>query len=142
MANEAQGLIVCFSTTSANTTATAAAIEEVNSVNGPSGSANVIDVTHLRSAAKEKLIGLRDEGQLSIDLNYIATAANQIKLRDARANRTESNVALMFNDVGRTMAAMKGYVSGFAITGAVDSKITGTVTIEITGAVTWTTWTS
>lgn len=141
MALESQGMIVCFSTTTANTTAVAAAIEEVNSVNGPSGSANVIDVTHLRSTAKEKLIGLRDEGQISLDINFIATAANQIKLRESRAGRTQSNVALLFSDSGNTLAAMKCYVSGFAITGAVDAKMTGSVTIEINGPVTWTTYT-
>ncbi len=141
MALESQGMWVTFSTSSANNTATSAAIEEVNSVNGPSGSANVIDVTHLQSTAKEKLIGLRDEGQISLDINFIATAAIQTKLREARAARTESNIALLFNNTGRTMAAMKCFVSGFAISGAVDNKMTAAVTIEINGPVTWTTYT-
>jgi hypothetical protein len=57
MAMESQGVSVYFSTSSANSTAAAALVEQVVSFNGPSGSAGVIDVTHLGSTAKEKLIG-------------------------------------------------------------------------------------
>uniref|UniRef100_A0A6M3KKM0 Putative tail protein n=1 Tax=viral metagenome TaxID=1070528 RepID=A0A6M3KKM0_9ZZZZ len=141
MALEAQGSIVYFSTTSANTTAAAGAVEQVVSFNGPSGSAGVIDVTSLESTAKEKLIGLRDEGSISFDINFVATASVQTKMRDMRAARTLSNIAIAFNDVGKTLAGMKCYVSGFAISGAVDNKITASVQCEISGPVTWTTWT-
>jgi hypothetical protein len=141
MALEAQGSIVYFSSVAANTTAAASAVEQVVSFNGPSGSAGVIDVTSLGSTAKEKLIGLRDEGSISFDVNFIATAARQTKMRNARAARTESNIAIAFNDVGKTLAAMKCYVSGFAITGSVDNKVTASITCEINGPVTWTTWT-
>jgi len=142
MAFESQGMLFVFSTSSANSTAVAAAIEEVTSFSGPSGSASIIDVTHLDSTAKMKLVGLRDEGNLTLDLNFVATAAMQTKLREARAARTESNIAILFNDTGRTLAAMKCFVTGFSIGGSVDNKLTGSVTIEINGPVTWTTYTT
>lgn len=140
MAMESQGMYVCFSTSSATTTAVAAAVEQVNSVSGPSGSANVIDVTHLQSTAKEKLIGLRDEGQVTLDINFLASATNQQKLIDMRARRIQSGLALLFNDVNRSAAKMMCYVSGFSVNAAVDAKLTASVTIEIDGPVTWTTW--
>jgi len=142
MALESQGITMFFSTSTVGSTAAAAAIEEVNSFSGPSGSAGIIDVTHLLSTAKEKLIGLRDEGQVTLDLNFIATAAVQTKIRECRASRTECNLGIAFNDAGPTLAAMKCYVSGFSITGSVDNKVGAAVTLEINGPVTWTTYTS
>lgn len=141
MAMEAQGAMVFFSTTSANTTAAAGRVEQVVSFNGPSGSAGVIDVTHLGSTAKEKLIGLRDEGSIGFDVNFLATGAVQTKMRESRAARTLSNIAIAFNDTAKTLAAMECYVSGFAISGSVDNKITASIQCEINGPVTWTTYT-
>lgn len=141
MAFESQGILLVFSTSSANSTVVTAAIEEVTGFSGPSGSASIIDVTSLDSTAKMKLIGLRDEGNITIDLNFIATAAMQTKLRDSRAARTESNLSILFNDTGKTAAHMKCFVTGFTIGGSVDNKVTGSVTIEINGPVTWATYT-
>jgi predicted secreted protein len=142
MAYESQGIGIHFSTSSANDTSTAARIEEVISFTGPTGAAGVIDVTHLLSTAKEKLMGLRDEGNISFDINLIATASMQTKVREARAQRTESNVALALTDSTGTLLAMKCYVTGFSISGAVDGKLTGSVTMEINGPVTFTTFTA
>lgn len=141
MALESQGITIFFSTNTVASTAAAAAIEEVNSFTGPSGAAGIIDVTHLLSTAKEKLVGLRDEGQVSLDINFIATGAVQTKLRESRAARTKGNLGIAFSDTAKTIAKMKCYVSGFSITGSVDNKLAGAVTIEITGPVTWTTYT-
>jgi hypothetical protein len=44
-------------------------IPEIKSFTGPGGSATVIDVTDLQSVAKEKRMGLPDEGQLQITSN-------------------------------------------------------------------------
>lgn len=141
MAIESQGLIVFFSTTSANSTAAAAMLEQVNSVAGPSGAAAVIDVTHLQSTAKEKLLGLRDEGNITLDCNFLATGTVQNKMRDSRSQRTIANIGIGFNDTAKTMAAMECYVSGFSVNAGVDAKLTCAITCEINGPVTWTTYT-
>jgi len=141
MALESQGITIFFSTSTVSSTAAAAAIEEVNSFSGPTGSAGIIDVTHLLSTAKEKLVGLRDEGQISLDLNFIATGAVQTKLRECRAARTKSSIGIAFSDTAKTIAKAECYVSGFSITGSVDNKLAAAVTIELNGPVTWTTYT-
>ena len=70
MAFEAQGTEFFWSTnTTVASTSTSCMIGEITDFSGPGGQAAVIDVTNLNSTAKEKLVGLRDEGQLSLSLN-------------------------------------------------------------------------
>jgi hypothetical protein len=120
-------------------------IGEITGFNGPTGSANIIDVTNLNSTAKEKMIGLRDEGQLSLDLNLNASAeSNQMLLKTDRANRTLRKFDIKLTDIGTTSANhipsgmnFDAYVSGFAITGSVDNAVKASITLEITSAVKW-----
>lgn len=119
------------------------AIGQVKGFAGPTGAAAVIDVTHLQSTAKEKLIGLRDEGNVTLDLFYdpINATAQQIALRDDRANRTLQIFDIKFADQDAAATSYPSgmnfgaYVSNFSISAAVDNAITGSVTLEITSAV-------
>ena len=113
------------------------AVAEVVSFTGPGGSATVIDATHLASTAREKLMGLPDEGQFSMELNLVPSDAQQIALKDDRVNRTKRNFQLLLTDVGPTTLSFAGFVLEFSISGGVDDKITATITIEITDVVTW-----
>lgn len=110
-------------------------INNVTSFDGPSGSATVIDSTTLASVAKEKLMGLPDEGQFSFEFNYDPSDASHLALVTARAARTLKQFEIDFN--GTDVATFSGYVTNFSIQGAVDDLIGGAATIEITGAVTW-----
>jgi len=111
-------------------------IGEVVSHDGPGGSAAVYETTHLRSTAKEKKVGLPDEGQLTLAVNWcLATDHGQQEASEARKDRTEKNFKLTFSDL--STASFKGYVLGMSASGAVDDKVSGSITIEITGAVTW-----
>lgn len=125
--------------TAANGTITPLAwveIGEVVSHDGPGGSAAVYETTHLRSTAKEKKVGLPDEGQLTLAINWcLATDSGQQAASEARKDRTEKNFKLTFSDL--STASFKGYVLGMSASGAVDDKVSGSITIEITGAVTW-----
>jgi len=143
MAIESQGAIFFWSTTTAASTSTSHAVAEVVGFNGPTGSANVIDCSHLASTAKEKLIGLRDEGQVTLDVNFRPGTTAQDYLRNCRANRLMRKGVIQLNDntteVARTKVIFDAYVSGFSITGAVDQIVKGSVTLEITGACTFAT---
>ena len=98
-------------------------------------------MTHLLSTAKEKLVGLRDEGQVSMTLNLSFSDAGQIALRADRASRSRRKCVIKFNDsatdAARTKAIFDGYCMGFSVTGAVDNKVSANAVIEITGAVTY-----
>jgi predicted secreted protein len=137
MAVQSQGSVLYFSTTTA--LATAISIGSVAGFNGPSGSANVIDITHLGSTAKEKMMGLRDEGQISLDCIFDPANSGQTKLRECRAARTKSHFAIKMTDTAITMIDGDCYVTGFALSGRVDDKLSLSVTLEISGPVLYST---
>lgn len=143
MAIESQGAVFFWSTSTAASTSTSHAVAEVVGFNGPTGSANVIDASHLGSTAKEKLIGLRDEGQVTLDVNYRPGTTAQDYMRTCRAQRLMRKGVIQFNDNTTDAAKNKiifdAYVSGFSITGAVDQIVKGSITLEITGACTFAT---
>jgi hypothetical protein len=111
------------------------AIPEIKSFSGPSGSASVIDVTDLSSAAKEKRMGLADEGQIQFTINYIPENAVHAGLRSDRANRTLRDFQMQYTDDGDTIWEFSGFVTGFSVSGAVDGVVEAQVTIEISGAI-------
>lgn len=112
-------------------------IKEIKTFSGPSGSAAVIDVTDLSSLAKEKRMGLADEGQLSFTINYIPSDTQHALLRTKRASREETNFRMVFTDDSpSTTWTFGAFVTGFAVSGAVDGVVEANVTLEITGAIT------
>ena len=131
---ESQGVTLQYSTGSPTSFSN---IANVTGFSGPGGAASVIDITNLSSTAKEKLMGLPDEGQFTLDLNFDPDAASHIALRANRAARTRTEFKINFTDATPTTATFFGYVLGFQINGATDAAIKCSVTIEIDGAVAW-----
>ncbi len=112
-------------------------IPEVKSFSGPGGSAAVIDVTDLSSSAKEKRMGLSDEGQLQLTINYIPDNTVHQALRSDRAARSKVPFKITFTDATpATTWSFFAYVTGFSVSGAVDGVVEGQVTLEITGSIT------
>jgi len=143
MAIESQGTEFYWGDTTAYSTASTNLVGEVKSISGPSGSAGVIDITHLASLAKEKMIGLPDEGQITLEMNLATTSNSQMKMRVDRAARTMKAWVLKLADSTADGPKMRlkanGYVTGFSISGGVDDVVKCSATIEITGAVSWST---
>lgn len=111
-------------------------IPNVVSFSGPGGSAQVIDVTNLSSTAKEKRMGLADEGSLTLTLHYDPDNTVHDGLRTDRANRTRAQFRITFTDPTPTTWTFYGYVTGFSVQGGVDAVVEAQVTIEIDGAIT------
>jgi len=120
-------------------------IGEITDFTGPGGAAQVIDVTSLQSTAKEKLVGLRDEGQLSLTMNFNATDDGQTKLLADRAARQQRKYAIVFTDLSSGSSAypswcyFNGYAMQYSVSGAVDNKVTANAVIEINGPVVYST---
>lgn len=127
-----QGITIArFGTTTFET------IPNVVSFQGPGGQASVIDVTNLASTAKEKRVGLRDEGQLSLSLHFNPDDPVHIAMRADRAANTRRQYKITFTDT--TPAAtwtFYGYVTQFSVQGGVDAVVEASVTIEIDGSIT------
>jgi hypothetical protein len=130
---ESQG--VTIKCTVGSPTGTLTTIANVTGFNGPGGAASVIDITNLSSTAHEKLMGLPDEGQFTIDINYDPDNAAHIALRNARKTRTRVEFQVTLTDSTATVLTFWGYVLGFAISGGVDKQVTASITVEIDGPV-------
>jgi hypothetical protein len=110
------------------------ALGEVKAMDGPGGEAAVLDATHSRSTAKEKLMGLPDEGQIQLTVNYLSGDAGQDEFLEARAAQQLRDFKITFP--GGELLLFQGYAKGHKISGQVDQIVTATLTVEITGPVT------
>lgn len=97
------------------------------------GSAAVIDQTDFDSVAKEKAMGLPDEGQISINLIYLPKDPGQVALRAARGSRALTKFTLTLSD--GTKYALSGYVLTMERTAGQDDVVKASCNIEISGAV-------
>lgn len=112
------------------------AIAEFKNFAFGTGSASVIDVTDLSSAAKEKRMGLQDWGQCTFTLNYIPGNAQHAELLAAKGDRQPRNFRIAFTDTPATVYQFSAYVLSLPLSGSVDGVIESNVTLEITGDVT------
>ena len=132
---EAQGMLLQIG--SGSPTVTYTTIKEIKTFSGPGGSATVIDVTDLSSTAKEKRLGLADEGQLSFTINYIPKDTQHTLLRTNRDARTLTPFKLVFTDGSpKSTWSFNAFIQGFAVSGAVDGVVEANITLEITGSIT------
>lgn len=132
----AKGTVVSIGTTAADPSGdTFTAIGEVLSWDGPGGSASLIDVSHLQSTAKEKRKGLRDSGQVTMNVNCIFGDAGQQALVAAELEDDPFNFRIVYAD--GTQDDFKALVMQFRPAGGgVDEVVRAQVTLEVTGAVT------
>lgn len=112
------------------------AISEISNIDGPGGQANEIDVTDLDSTAKEFILGLQDEGDITIDINYIPGNTRHAALRADRSAGTQRNYRISFTDSPVTTWTFAALVKGFSISNGVDGKTTASVTLRVSGAIT------
>lgn len=131
---EAQGTLIEIGTTATDPASdTYIALGETLDFDGPGGSASIIDVTHLQSAAKEKKKGLHDSGQFSCNLNRVFSDAGQQRAFTAWKAKDAYNMRVTYPD--GTIHRFKSLVTQFRTNGSVDQVIKGSLTLEITGDV-------
>lgn len=113
-------------------------IPDVTNLNVRTGSAAVKDVTDLVSTAKEKRMGLPDEGQCTFTL-YLQPkelTLTHAELVAAKADRQSRGFKVTLTEASSpTTYTFSGYVLSMPISAGVDGVIESNVTVEITGAV-------
>jgi hypothetical protein len=132
---ESQGATLAISVGTSPTSFTT--IANVIDVSGPGGSASVIDITNLASVAREKRMGLPDEGQVTFNVQLDPDNATHQAVRDARKNRTECQFRITLTDSTPTTLIFNGFVLNFSVSLAVDDVVKASITIEVNGAVAW-----
>ena len=128
----------------ATPTETFTLIGEITSLNGPDESAEQIDVTSFDSTAREFRAALVDSGEVSFDMNFVGSDAQQQGLRaDIRAGTVRNfklilpDAALEANCSTCAFAAVVTALSG-PQAGGPDAAITQSCTLKVSGQPTWT----
>lgn len=112
-------------------------IAEVISFSGPGGEASEIDVTSLTSTGKEFRLGLKDEGNVTLDCLLVPGDAAQDGLKSDRSAGTVRNFKIVLPDASSTTLSFAALVKGFSISGGVDDVVKASISLRVTGAVTW-----
>lgn len=100
-----------------------------------SGAAAVLDASDLDSPAKEKVIGLPDEGSPKFTFNHLPLDAGQIALKAARSASTLNAFQLVLGGTTKTFG-FDAFVLTNEITGGVDTITEMATGMEISGPVT------
>jgi hypothetical protein len=113
-----------------------ALIGEMTDFSGLGGSASEIDVTHLGSSAREFVMGLKDSGSLTVEVQFQPGDVGQIFLRRRQDVLSVPTAFILgLSNPTATQVEFNAFVQGFSISGAVDEKVTASVTLRITGVV-------
>lgn len=102
-----------------------------------SGKAKEIDVTTLASTAKEYLPGLRDFGNLTLDLIRSEDDVGQTALATALAAQATETMVIVLPSGTLKTATFTCFVVSLSSDTASDEKVTGKCELRITGAVVW-----
>lgn len=109
------------------------ALANVSNISGPGLTRNVIDVTAHDSpdAWMESVGGLKDGGEVTIDLNY-DPAAHDSLIADL-SDEDPRNYKVVFPDSGATSWTFPGILTGFEVTAPIDDKLSASLTYKVAG---------
>lgn len=111
------------------------AVGNITTISGPNMTAATVDVTDHDSTWAEYVPGMKDAGEVTLDINFMSTVT-QRAVRDA-IGAAEAAYTIEFPD--GTVAAFSAIVTAFGMTaGGVNDKLSASITLKIDGAVTWT----
>lgn len=101
-----------------------------------------VEVTHYKSANREReyIAGLIENGEIQIEMNYVAGSATDLLISAAKAAGTTRNMVIV---VPTTVGASKKwqftfpcYVKGYERAIPLDDRLTAVMTVKVAGAVT------
>ena len=88
---ESQGIQIFWTGTAAFSTDSTLATGNLIDFDGPTGVAAKIDITDLDSTGKEYIMAVRDEGEISLSVNYDKSNLVQSVMFQNRGTRTRKN---------------------------------------------------
>lgn len=111
-------------------------VGEIIDMDRAAGERAEIDTTHLRSTAKEFLLGLKDAGTYTFSMNWLFDDAGQLALQTAEGSGDAYNFRVTYPSTDAlTFSGYVKSVSGPSL--GVDDKLSGSVNIKISGDVTF-----
>jgi predicted secreted protein len=110
------------------------AITNVSDISGFDGKATEIDTTSLTSAAKERVLGLQDWGQVTLSAFINLKEASHAALLAAKKDGKVRNFTVTLSDGSKL--AFAAFVTTFPIAAKVDAALTGSIVLTVTGDIT------
>lgn len=113
-------------------------VAEVTNISGPSESLETIDATHMTSpgARREYIASLLDSGEVSFDLNFLPSDANQNGVRNDISNRVRRRWQIVWTDESLTTYEFDGFVVQWEPSAQIDDKLAVSASLKVTGQVT------
>ena len=126
------------------TPGTYVAVGEVTAINGPSESYTVLDPTNMSDTRKRKALGLRDPGEISIDLHLNYGDAGQDRVRTNFAAKTSTlwRIVIPAGSAGggtssvQTTLSFTGFISRWNVGARMDSIASAGITITLDSDIT------
>ncbi len=112
------------------------AIDNVKTVSVSGATRPEIDVTHLRSDAREYLLGLRDEGSIDLEVDMKRAGLGQARLNTLLDSVDAEDFRITL-PAGEGTFTFSARVQAFNWNLGVDAPVSGTYTLRITGAGVW-----
>ena len=111
------------------------AIPQVTSMSGPDGSSSDIDVTNLSSTAKEFLLGLKDEGSISLDIVWDERDTTHANLRTLFGSGASNNYRITDAGSPQKTYTFPAFVQGLSMSTGVDEVQRASVNLRISSAI-------
>ena len=113
-------------------------VAEVSSVGTLELSANIIEYNSYGNDYKQKLVGQKDSGTLSLTLNWVPGDASHTALKTKYDNGGPQTFAIRWTSGGENATAeFTGYIASYSLDTPVEDVVTANVEIAIDGAVTF-----
>lgn len=113
-------------------------VAEISSIGTLELSANIIEYNAYGNAYKQKLVGQKDSGTLSLTLNFMPGDSDQAAIKALYDNGSEQSFAIQWvSGSDNAKAEFVGYVASFSIDSPVEDVVTANVDIAIDGGVTF-----
>jgi hypothetical protein len=112
-------------------------VGQLTGITGPDSESSDIDVTHLRSVAKEYLVGLKDAGNLAFTGWWDPTDPAQVSMRADQDAQTSAVYTITLTDVPPSVGTFTAFVKQMGMAIAPDGAIGLNGSLRITGDVVW-----
>ena len=113
-----------------------AVIPNLDNVSGPGSTAAEIEITDLSSTAKEFLLDLVDNGNVSVSGNFNPQETYHAQLQSDNAASTERNYRITFPSSPEATYTFAARVSEFSPEGGIAAALRFSFTLRVTGAIT------
>lgn len=111
-------------------------VAEVSSVGTLELSANIIEYNSYGNTHKQKLVGQKDSGTLSLTINWVCGDTSHTALKNKYDAGTAQTFAIKWiSGSENAVAQFTGFVSSFSIDTPVEDVVSANVEIAIDGAV-------